>query len=138
MRALVRRVQPDVTVWYHQHMRLVNLSPGADPALVRDYARRVGLPARTLPHYHGTATSWQNHTFAGTSAFVVELPAGALTAAAARRHAGAVLAVGRRARDRRAGAAPARSSGRGSRSAATARRRCAPTPAATTASTTRG
>jgi beta-N-acetylhexosaminidase len=60
---------------------------------VRDYARRVGLPARELPHYRGTATSWQNHTFAGTSAFVVELPAGPLTAASARRHADAVLAV---------------------------------------------
>ena len=93
VRALVQRVKPDVTVWYHQHMRLVNLSPGADPALVRDYARRVGLPARTLPHYRGTATSWQNHAFPGTSAFVVELPAGALTAASARRHADAVLAV---------------------------------------------
>jgi N-acetylmuramoyl-L-alanine amidase len=93
VRAFVQRVKPDVTVWYHQHMRLVNLSPGADRALVRDYARRVGLPARTLPHYRGTATSWQNHTFAGTSAFVVELPAGALTAASVRRHADAVLAV---------------------------------------------
>jgi N-acetylmuramoyl-L-alanine amidase len=93
VRALVKRIRPDVTVYYHQHMRLVNLSPGADRALVRDYARRVGLPARELPHYHGTATSWQNHTFPGTSAFVVELPAGALTAASADRHADAVLAV---------------------------------------------
>jgi N-acetylmuramoyl-L-alanine amidase/Zinc carboxypeptidase len=93
VRELVQRVKPAVTVYYHQHMRLVNLSPGADPALVRDYARRVGLPARELPHYRGTATSWQNHTFAGANAFVVELPAGALTAASARRHADAVLAV---------------------------------------------
>jgi beta-N-acetylhexosaminidase len=93
LRALVQRVKPDVTVWYHQHMRLVNLSPGADRALVRDYARRVGLPARTLPRYRGTATSWQNTTFPGTSAFVVELPAGALIAASARRHADAVLVV---------------------------------------------
>jgi murein peptide amidase A len=93
VRALVQRVKPAVTVWYHQHMRLVNLSPGADRALVRDYARRVGLPARELPHYRGTATSWQNHALPGTSAFVVELPAGALTDASARRHADAVLAV---------------------------------------------
>ena len=92
LRALVRRVHPDITVYYHQHMRLVNLS-GADRALVRDYARRVGLPARTLPAYHGTATSWQNHAFPATSAFVVELPAGPLSAASARRHAGALLAI---------------------------------------------
>ncbi len=82
-----------MTVWYHQHMRLVNLSSGADPRVVRGYARRVGLPARPLPNYHGTATSWQNHTFPGTSSFVVELPAGPLSAASARRHAQAVLAA---------------------------------------------
>jgi N-acetylmuramoyl-L-alanine amidase len=93
VRRLVRRIRPAVTVWYHQHMRLVNLSSGADPGVVRGYARRVGLPARTLPNYHGTATSWQNHTFPGTSAFVVELPAGPLPAASARRHARAVLAA---------------------------------------------
>ena len=108
IRRLVRRIRPDVTVWYHQHMRLVNLSSGADPQVVRAYARRVGLPARTLPNYHGTATSWQNHRFRGTSAFVVELPAGALSPAAARRHARAVLAAGRGAAADSAHAAAAR------------------------------
>ena len=93
LRRLVARIRPAVTVWYHQHMRLVNLSWGADPRVVRAYARRVGLPARPLPNYHGTATSWQNHTFPGTTSFVVELPAGSLTAASARRHAQAVLAA---------------------------------------------
>jgi N-acetylmuramoyl-L-alanine amidase len=95
VRRLVRRIRPAITVYYHQHMRLVNLSSGADARLVRAYARRVGLPARTLPNYHGTATSWQNHSFPGTSAFVVELPAGPLSPASARRHAAAVLAAGR-------------------------------------------
>ena len=95
VRRLVRRIRPGVSVWYHQHLRLVNLSSGADPALVRGYARRVGLPARTLPNYRGTATSWQNHTFPGTSSFVVELPAGPLPAPSAERHAGAVLAAAR-------------------------------------------
>jgi N-acetylmuramoyl-L-alanine amidase/Zinc carboxypeptidase len=93
VRRLVRRIHPAVSVWYHQHMRLVNLGDGVDRHVARAYARRVGLPARTLHGYHGTATSWQNHTFPGTSAFVVELPAGPLSAAAARRHARAVLAA---------------------------------------------
>jgi N-acetylmuramoyl-L-alanine amidase/Zinc carboxypeptidase len=97
VRRLVRRLRPAVTVWYHQHMRLVNLSSGADPRVVRAYARRVGLPARTLPNYHGTATSWQNHTFPGTNAFVVELPAGPLSPASARRHAKAALRAGEEA-----------------------------------------
>jgi N-acetylmuramoyl-L-alanine amidase len=93
VRRLVRRLHPAVTVWYHQHMRLVNLSDGVDRRVVRAYARRVGLPARQLPRYNGTATGWQNHTFPGTNAFVVELPAGPLRAASARRHARAVLAA---------------------------------------------
>jgi len=96
MRRLVRRIRPAITVYYHQHLRLVNLSTGADERIVRAYARRVGLPARILPNYRGTATSWQNHRLPGTSAFVVELPAGPLSPASARRHAGAVLAAGGR------------------------------------------
>jgi N-acetylmuramoyl-L-alanine amidase len=94
VRRLVRRIRPDVTVYYHQHLRLVDVTRGSDKALVRAYARRVGLPARTLPLLSGTATSWQNTTFPGTSAFVVELPAGPLRARDVRRHADAVLAAG--------------------------------------------
>src|SRR3954451_12111966 len=78
-------------------MRLVKQFDGADRRVVRAYARRVGLPARQLPRYHGTATGWQNHTFPGTSAFVVGLPAGPLSPAAAARHEKAVLAAGRAA-----------------------------------------
>ena len=59
VRRLVKRIRPAVTVWYHQHMRLVNLSSGADPRVVRGYARRVGLPgaaAAELPrHRHELA-----------------------------------------------------------------------------------
>jgi beta-N-acetylhexosaminidase len=70
-------------------------STGGDPKLERLYSLRSGLPRRTLPRYHGTAISWQNKTFAGDSAFVVELPGGALPAAGVRRHTGAVLALAR-------------------------------------------
>jgi hypothetical protein len=90
---LVRRLRPAITIWYHQALRAVDVPPGVDPALPREYARLVGLPARRLPRYRGTATSWQNHVFPGATAFVVELPAGPLSAAAARRHARAVLAL---------------------------------------------
>ena len=91
---LVRRIRPDVSIHYHQDFGLVNLTGGPDAAIVRDYARRSGLPARRLPRLRGTATGWQNTTFPGSSAFVVELHGGALSAAGARRHARAVLAVG--------------------------------------------
>jgi beta-N-acetylhexosaminidase len=90
---LVRELRPDVTIYYHQHMNLVDLSRGADPAIVRAYARRTGMRAARIPFIHGTATSWQNATFRSDDAFVVELPAGSLTAAAARRHARAAIAT---------------------------------------------
>jgi N-acetylmuramoyl-L-alanine amidase len=98
VRRLVRRVRPHVTIWYHQHMRLVDLGSGAKPALVRAYARRVGLPARHIGFLPGVATRWQNARFVESNAFVVELPAGPLSRDAAARHARAALAVGRLAR----------------------------------------
>jgi beta-N-acetylhexosaminidase len=51
------------------------------------------LPVRHLPHYPGTATSWQNFTLRRSTAFVVELPAGPLSHADARRHARAAIAT---------------------------------------------
>ena len=105
LRRLAAGVRPDLTLYYHQHMRLVVLPRGAPHGPVRDYARRVGLPARALPAYRGTATSWQNHRAPGTTAFVVELPAGRLSARAARRHARAVLAIAQRASAARSAAA---------------------------------
>ena len=106
MRRLIRRVRPDVTLWYHQHLSLVTLLPRADNAIVRAYGRRVGLPARRLPHYRGTATSWQNRRFPRSTAFVVELGAGTLSKAAARRHARAALATVKPEPTRAAAAAP--------------------------------
>jgi beta-N-acetylhexosaminidase len=108
VRRLVRQVRPALTIWYHQALRLVDYSSGADPALVRAYARRVGLPARRIGFLPGIATRWQNTYFPGTSAFVVELPAGRLSRAAAARHARAVLAVARAARAARSSAAAPR------------------------------
>ena len=94
MQNFVERERPRVTLWYHQALRMVVKSTG-DPKLERLYAARSELPRRSLPRYHGTAISWQNHTFAGDSAFVVELPGGSLTAAGVTRHARAVLALAR-------------------------------------------
>jgi N-acetylmuramoyl-L-alanine amidase len=90
----VERERPRITLWYHQALRMVVRSTG-DPALERLYSRRSGLPRKRLPRYHGTAVSWQNTSFPGDTAFVVELPGGALPAAGARRHAGAALALAR-------------------------------------------
>jgi N-acetylmuramoyl-L-alanine amidase len=94
MQRFIERERPRVTLWYHQALRMVVKSTG-DPKLERLYSARSGLPRRSLPRYHGTAVSWQNHSFAGDTAFVVELPGGALTSTGVRRHAGAVLALAR-------------------------------------------
>jgi protein MpaA len=89
---LVRRLRPRLSIWFHQHLDLVELT-GGDRRLVRRFARLVGLPARPLGHYAGSGIGWENTTIPGSTAFAVELPAGPL--AAVDRYARAVLAVAR-------------------------------------------
>jgi protein MpaA len=89
---LVRRVRPQLGIYYHQHMGITVRARGVDAALQRLYARHSGLPLRSLPNYHGTAVGWQNHLIADGTAFVVELRAGP---APVRRHVAAVLAAAR-------------------------------------------
>ena len=91
-RKLITRVQPDVTVWYHQALGLVDDS-GGDPVLERRYAELSGLPFTRLARLPGSVTSWQNHTFPEGTAFVVELNGGALSPGAVERHAKAVRAI---------------------------------------------
>jgi protein MpaA len=92
--ALVRRIEPDVTIWFHQPLALVDPAR-RDPVIERRYARLVGLPLVALERLHGTATSWQNHTFRGTTAFVVELPGGPLAPRRVRVFARAVFELAR-------------------------------------------
>ncbi len=89
---LVRQVRPQLAIYYHQHMGITVRAPGADSSVQRIYARRTGLPLRSLPAYRGTASGWENHLLHDGSAFVVELRAGPADAAL---HAGAVLALAR-------------------------------------------
>jgi murein peptide amidase A len=92
---LVRRVRPQLAIYYHQHLGITVRARGADPDVQREYARRTGLPLRSLPDYRGTAIGWENHLVRDGSAFVVELKAGA---APVRKHVDAVLALARRYR----------------------------------------
>jgi len=89
---LVRRVRPAVTIWYHQHMDLVDMA-GGDRGVARRYAQLAHLPATCLPFLPGTAPAWSNHAFPGTTAFVVELPAGPVGPAALADHLRAVRAM---------------------------------------------
>jgi protein MpaA len=92
--AFVLRERPALSIWYHQHADLVDES-GGDPAVERRYATLVRMRFERFDRPPGSITSWQNHTFPGTTAFVVELPAGRLSGAATARHARAVLALAR-------------------------------------------
>jgi protein MpaA len=89
---LLRRLRPQVAIWFHQHMNLVDES-GGNAALERRFAALVGLPIARLSREPGSAVGWENHAFPGTTAFVVELPAGSLAPAAAERYADAALEV---------------------------------------------
>jgi protein MpaA len=93
--ALIARERPAVTVWFHQHLDLVDDTRGSDPAVIARYARSAHLRVRRLALLPGTATRWQNHGLAGTTSFVVELPAGRPGGLAVRRHVAAILAVAR-------------------------------------------
>jgi murein peptide amidase A len=92
VRDLVRALTPAVSIWYHQPWNAV-LDCAGDPVR-RRYARRAGMRrqcrGRGLP---GTVVGWQNARHPGTSAFVVELPAGRISARSARRHARAAVSV---------------------------------------------
>jgi protein MpaA len=88
-RGLVRRVRPDVTIWYHQPQALVR-AWGPSRATARRYARLAREPYRSLRWPNGTAPNWQNHAFPGAASFVVELPAGTISDARSARHARAV------------------------------------------------
>src|SRR5205823_5498289 len=56
---------------------------------------RVCSARKAGPHLARSAVGWENHRLPGTTAFVVELPAGAVSSAAAVRYARAVLTLGR-------------------------------------------
>jgi protein MpaA len=75
----INRLEPDVTIWFHQPFGIVDES-GGNIAVERRFARLSGMALRRLPRYAGGVTNWQNANFLGTTAFVVELPPGPLTA----------------------------------------------------------
>ena len=89
---LIRRLRPRVSIWFHQHADVVDES-GGSLSVERRFAALVGLRLVRLARYPGSVTSWENATLRGTTAFVVELPAGPVGAAGAERYARAALAV---------------------------------------------
>jgi protein MpaA len=90
--SLVRRIKPAVTIWYHQHMDLVD-EAGGDLGVARRYAQLASMRPTCLTFLGGVETAWSNHRLPGTTSFVVELPAGPVASAALARHLRAVHAM---------------------------------------------
>jgi protein MpaA len=93
IRGLILDERPVATIWYHQPLALVVLPESGGDALARRYAGLTGLAARPLGTIPGSLSRWQNARVRPGSSIVVELAAGRLADAQARRHAGAVLAL---------------------------------------------
>jgi murein peptide amidase A len=91
---LIKRIEPKVTIWYHQPWGAVLLPCQGKARPEKRYARIADFPKKRCrgEHLPGTATSWQEHRVGGT-AFVVELPGGGISDDAARRHARAAAKV---------------------------------------------
>jgi Zinc carboxypeptidase/Penicillin-insensitive murein endopeptidase len=74
---LIRRLRPDVTIWFHQPQGLVR-AWGPSVEIGRRYARLAGMRFARLPWPPGSATAWQHGALPGSRAFVVELAPGEL------------------------------------------------------------
>jgi protein MpaA len=97
MRRFIRRIRPDITVWYHQPWGevLIPCGSGGGRRVALRYARLSGLPPRDcFASPPGSATGWQRAKLGG-KAFVVELPGGRLGGASVRRHARAAAEIAR-------------------------------------------
>jgi protein MpaA len=90
---LIRRLRPQVSIWFHQHLDVVDDS-GGQTAVERRFATLAGLPLRPLTREPGSVVGWTNHVLPGSTSFAVELPDHALSAPEVGRFAGAAMAVG--------------------------------------------
>jgi len=89
------RLRPAISIWFHQHLDVVDES-GGSVAVERRFAALVGLRVARLTREPGSVVGWENERIHGGTAFVVELPAGSLRPAATARFAHAVDAIAAR------------------------------------------
>jgi protein MpaA len=93
MMAFVRRIRPDLSIWYHQPWGAVLACHGA-PQVAVEYARLVGMRTSCRGGgLRGTAIAWENSVIPGSAAFVVEMPAGGISGRTATRQARAALTL---------------------------------------------
>jgi protein MpaA len=73
--SLILRIRPEITIWFHQPLAVVDES-GGSARVERRFAHMVHLPPTRLSRYPGSAASWQDNRLSDSTAFVVELPPG--------------------------------------------------------------
>ena len=91
---LIKRLRPQVAIWFHQPLGVVDES-GGSKAVERRFASAVGLPLARLAREPGSVVGWENHILPKSTAFVAELPDGRLSRVEIERFARAAVAVGR-------------------------------------------
>ena len=91
---LIRRLRPDVTIWFHQPQGLVR-AWGPSVPIARRFAGLAGMRFARLRRPPGAATAWQAGAMPASRSFVVELPPGELGIREAGRYAGAILRLSR-------------------------------------------
>jgi protein MpaA len=92
----IGQLQPDVAIWYHQDLYVINPSSGREGAIRQRYAELTGLPMGQITGgtYTGIAATWARHELAPDAgvAFIVELGP-TLTPGEADTHTAAVLTI---------------------------------------------
>ena len=92
----MQQLQPDITLWYHQDLFVVNPAQGREGRVRARYAELTGLPMGQITGgiYTGIAATWARNEFrpADGVAFIVELGP-TLSAQEASVHADAVLTI---------------------------------------------
>jgi murein peptide amidase A len=89
----VRRIQPDLSIWYHQPWGAVLACHGS-PQIAARYAKLVGMHTSCRgAGLRGTAITWEMSVLPQSTAFVVEMPAGTISANTADRQARAALTI---------------------------------------------
>lgn len=94
---LISQLRPDIAIWYHQDLYVINPSQGREGRVRARYAELTGLPMGQITGgtYTGIAATWARQELADADgvAFIVELGA-TLSPEEAVMHADAVLTIG--------------------------------------------
>ena len=91
--AFAQKIRPDLSIWYHQPWGAVLACRGRPP-IAAEYANLAGMTTSCRGKgLHGTAITWEMHTFPVSAAFVVEMPSGAISGGSADRQARAAISV---------------------------------------------